>query len=288
MLGKGDSFWIISSWWPLAKKRQEQCHQPSKWPFVPSLGCYETNYHREAGSKSWISAVLEGQLGRVSWQEELGCGEKRSYLTSFLLSFKDSLWKPIKTPILSCMKSLHMLEEGCFLWKQLYQKFQNALIQDCNKTHCYTFSCETDSCVFRVWLCCSQDFCSCFKLPTALSKKLTLATWNKITRLRLNHLGFSLTQFDFRSYDRWSYSYARKLEENKKKKANQVSLNLCRTGSLFMARLLCCSSLELEYRVQEHCPPCPAATFPSMPLLHSAWNLLRNQTALKLCSKSTH
>lgn len=70
------------------------------------------------------------------------------------------------------------------------------------------------------------------------------------------------------------------------KPTNSV-VNLCTTGSLFMACPLCCSSLELEYRVQEHCPPCPAATFLSMPLLLTVWNLLRNQTALKLCSKSS-
>lgn len=234
--------------------------------------------------------MLEGWLGRVSWQEELGggCGEKRSYLTSFLLSFKDITLKAHQSAHSQLQEVFARVTRGLFsIKKKLYQIFWNAVIQGCNKTHCYTFSCETDSCAFRVWLCCSQDFCSCFKLPTALSKKLTLATWNKITWLSLNHPGFSLTQFDFRSHGRWSYSYARKLEESKKIKPQPTQFESVHNSIIIYGTptVLLQPGVRIESaRTLSFLSCWHISTHASAP---HVWNLLRNQTALKLCSKSS-
>lgn len=63
--------------------------------------------------------MLEGQLGRESWQEELGCGEKkRSYLTSFLLSFKDITLKAHQSTHSELHEVLAHVRRGLFSMKK--------------------------------------------------------------------------------------------------------------------------------------------------------------------------
>lgn len=94
-------------------------------------------------------------------------------LTNFLLRFKNITLKATQS---------YMASEGGFHGKKHHKRWSKCFYPGLEyKSVFHTLSWERLSCAFSAWLCCSQDFCSCFKLLTALSKQLTWATCNEIT-----------------------------------------------------------------------------------------------------------